>query len=152
MTAAVCIACGAKKAEVFTECGSCNSVPKSSDDLVLSLVLSRHLCSEAKLEVFSYEIKNHLKLSVSQALLDEAKEALKDPQLLAMLGAGLHVEASGSKGQTGTRAGRPEPRSTSSSVSPRRKRSLRQSQLQKNPFAFLGVTTRDEANVAYRGC
>lgn len=144
MTAAVCIACGAKKAEVFTECGSCNSVPKSSDDLVLSLVLSRHLCSEAKLEVFSYEIKNHLKLSVSQALLDEAKEALKDPQLLAMLGAGLHVEASGSKGQTGTRAGRPEPRSTSSSVSPRRKRSLRQSQLQKNPFAFLGVTTRDD--------
>ncbi|MBK9130417.1 MAG: hypothetical protein IPM20_02060 [Gammaproteobacteria bacterium] len=144
MTAAICIACGAKKAEVFTECGSCNSVPKSSDDLVLSLVLSRHLCSEAKLEVFSYEIENHLKLSVSQALLDEAKEALKDPQLLAMLGVGLHVEASGSKGQAGTRAGRPEPRSTSSSGSPRRKRSLRQSQLQKNPFAFLGVTTRDD--------
>ena len=113
MTAAVCIACGAEKAEVFTKCGSCNSVPKSSDDLVLSLVLSRHLCSEAKLEVFSHEIKNHLKLSVSQALLDEAKEALRDPQLLAMLGAGLQVEASGSKGQTGTRADRPEPRLTS---------------------------------------
>ena len=143
MTEAICITCGAEKTVAFATCDSCKSFPKSSNELVLSLALSKHLCSESQLDAFSSVIRNDLKLSVPEALLNQAREALTDPQLMAMLD------------------NRPQPKNKQIHVPPvskskevrqwnesnsshRRKRSLRQSQLQKNPFALLGVTIRDD--------
>ena len=39
-----------------------------------------------QLEVPAHEIRGHLKLTVPESLLQQAHEALNDPQLLAMLG------------------------------------------------------------------
>jgi len=144
MTNSICFKCGAKKFGALTQCGSCNVMPRAEGDLALSLVLSEHLSSKTQLGVLAHEIRSHLKLSVSEALLHQAHEALKDPQLLAMLGTGPQTATDGSQARPAPRAVRPEPRSTTSSPSRQRKRSLHQSQLQKNPFALLGVTTRDD--------
>lgn len=144
MTSSICFKCGAEKNGPLIQCYSCNATPKEEGDLALSLVLSEHLSSKTQLGVLAHEIRSHIKLSVSEALLHQAHEALKDPQLLAMLGTGPQTATDGSQARPAPRAARPEPRSTSSSSSHRRKRSLHQSQLQKNPFALLGVTTRDD--------
>ena len=141
MTSAVCIGCGAEKAGAFTSCDSCNSLPKSEDELVRSLVLSKHLCSESQLESFSHDIRNHLKLSFSETLLHKAREALKDPQLLAMLGARPHPtnRRDDARSTKETKQG-----NVFRSSAERRRRSLNNSHLQQNPFALLGVTTRDD--------
>ena len=144
MTDSICFKCGAEKSDPLTQCGSCNLTPREEGDLALSLVLSEHLSSRTKLVVLSHEIRSHLKLTVPESLLHQAHEALKDPQLLAMLGAGTQKENSGSQARLAPASARPEPRSTARSPAHQRKRSLHQSQLQQNPFALLGVTTRDD--------
>ena len=144
MTVAVCFKCGSEKSGPLTQCGSCNVTPRENGDLALSLVLSEHLSSKTQLEVLAHEIRSHLKLTVPESLLLQAHEALKDPQLLAMLGAGSLNTRGKAQARATPTAGRPESRATSSSSSRQRKRALHQSQLQKNPFAVLGVTTRDD--------
>jgi hypothetical protein len=144
MTNSICFKCGAEKFGALTQCGSCHVTPRDEGDLALSLVLSEHLSSKTQLEVLAHEIRSHLKLTVPESLLHQAHEALKDPQLLAMLGAGSEKTNSGSQVWAAPTAARPEPRSTARSPSRQRKRSLHQSQLQQNPFALLGVTTRDD--------
>lgn len=144
MTAAICFKCGAEKFGALTQCDSCNVTPREKGDLALSLVLSEHLSSKTQLEVLAHEIRSHLKLTVPEPLLLQAHEALKDPQLLAMLGAGSLTTSVKAQPRATSTAVRPESRTASSSSSRQRKRALHQSQLQKNPFAVLGVTTRDD--------
>ena len=144
MTNAICFKCGAEKFGALTQCGSCNVTPREEGDLALSLVLSEHLSSKTQLEVLAHEIRSHLKLTVPESLLQQAHEALKDSQLLAMLGVGSQKANSGSQARAAPTAARPEPRSTACSSSRQRKRSLHQSQIQRNPFALLGITTRDD--------
>ena len=95
MTKAICFSCGAEKSDPLTQCGSCNLTPTEKSDLALSLVLSEHLSSKTQLNVLSHEIQSHLKLTIPESLLHQAHEALKDPQLLAMLGTGTQKENSG---------------------------------------------------------
>ena len=144
MTYAVCFKCGAEKSGALTQCDSCKETPSEDSNLALSLVLSEHLSSKTQLEVLAHEIRSHLKLTVPESLLLQAHEALKDPQLLAMLGAGSLNTSGKAQVRATPRAGRPESRATSNSSSHQRKRALHKSQLQKNPFAVLGVTTRDD--------
>jgi hypothetical protein len=144
MTDAICFECGTKKSGALTQCGSCHVTPRDEGDLALSLVLSEHLSSKTQLEVLAREVRSHLKLTVPKSLLHQAHEALKDPQLLAMLGAGTQKGNSGSQARVAPASVRAEPRPSARSPSRQRKRSLLQSQLQKNPFALLGVTTRDD--------
>ena len=144
MTSAVCFKCGAEKSGALTQCGSCNVTPTEKSDLALSLVLSEHLSSKTQLEVLSYEIQSHLKLTVPEALLRQAHDALKDPQLLAMLGSDPGKATDGSQARPKPRTARPGSPPTTPSSSNRRQRRLHQSQLQQNPFALLGVTTRDD--------
>ena len=144
MTDAICFKCGSQKVGALTECQSCRAVPATENDLTLSLVLSEHLSTNAQLEILAHEIRNHLKLSVSEALLNQAREALKDPQLMAMLGArpqsaNKRDDARPSPITKGT-----ERRNEHSSSAERRPISLQNSHLQQNPFALLGVTTRDD--------
>jgi hypothetical protein len=145
MTNAICFKCGAEKTGALTQCGSCNVTPRDEHDLALSLVLSEHLSSKTQLQVLAHEIQSHLKLTVPESLLNQAREALNDPQLLAMLGVDSKKNANGgSEVRTAPTATRSGPRSTTNSSPRQRKRRLYQSELQRNPFAFLGVTTRDD--------
>lgn len=144
MTNSICLKCGAEKFGALTQCGSCNATPRAESDLALSLVLSEHLSSRTQLAVLAHEIRSHLKLSVSEALLRQAREALKDPQLVAMLGPCPQSPSERSQTRPAPRVAAPAPRPAPSSSRALRQRSLHRSHLQQNPFALLGVTTRDD--------
>ncbi len=144
MTESICFNCGAEKSGALTQCRSCNVTPRDEHDLALSLVLSEHLSSKTQLQVLAHEIPSHLKLTVPESLFNKAREALKDPQLLAMLGVDSQKADGGSPVRTAPSATKSEPRSSTNSAPRQRKRRLYQSELQKNPFALLGVTTRDD--------
>lgn len=144
MTAALCFKCGAEKIGALTQCGSCNATPRAESDLALSLVLSEHLSSKTQLRVLAHEIRSHLRLSVSEETLRQAREALKDPQLLAMLGTRPQSAREGVDTRPAPSEASPVPRPVPSSTRTQRQRSLTKSHLQKNPFALLGVTTRDD--------
>ena len=137
MTAAVCFKCGSEKSGPLVACQSCRTTPEAPQELALSLVLSEHLSSKTQLAHYGHEIRNHLRLSVSEAILGQAREALKDPQLLAMLG--NRPQSPGERVD-----GRSAQLRESSPSQAHRQRSLHTSHLQRNPFALLGVTTRDD--------
>jgi hypothetical protein len=115
----------------------------------LSLVLSDHLSSKSQLAHYSHELRNHLKLSVPSAALAQAQDALKDPQLMAMLGAQPASDASAKPVPT-TASSRPtaahpaQPARNSPSPRARVQRTLKTTALHQTPFAILGVTTRDD--------
>lgn len=138
MTSAICFKCGEDKYGALTQCRSCKATPKAESDLALSLVLSEYLSSKTQLKVLAHEIRSHLKFSVPEKLLCEAGEALKDPQLLAMLGA--RPKSAGES--VDTRPAPPRPGPNTSRV--QRQRNLPRSHLEQNPFILLGVTTRDD--------
>ena len=144
MADAICFKCGAEKFGALTQCGSCNTMPRAESDLALSLVLSEHLSSKTQMQVLAHEIRSHLKLSVSEALLRQASEALKDLQLLEMLEARPQSANKRDDVRSTPKVKGTESRNEISSSAMRRQRSLHKSQLQQNPFALLGVTTRDD--------
>jgi hypothetical protein len=143
MTRAICFKCGEEKISPLVSCPSCKEAPKHQSALALSLALSEHLSTKAQLAHYSYEIKNHLRLSVRSDQLDQANEALKDPQLIAMLGGvGDEPERSATAGAS--------PRTSASAPSSSRPKSssrslhIKSSKLHTTPFALLGVTCRDD--------
>ncbi len=143
MTKGICFKCGEEKASPLISCPSCKETPKHQSALALSLALSEHLSTKAQLAHFSHEIRNHLRLSVRSDQLDQANEALKDPQLIAMLG-GLNekpakpVAAGTTPPSAAAIPSNTRPRLTAYSLS------MKSSKLHSTPFALLGVTSRDD--------
>tara|TARA_R110001592_G_scaffold143304_1_gene365985 strand:- start:17100 stop:19004 length:1905 start_codon:yes stop_codon:yes gene_type:complete len=109
----------------------------------LSLALCDHLSSNAQLVHYRHEIQNHLKLSVPHEVHLQALKALKDPQLMAMLGARPKVPSSAVDRRSTPKAVAAQSFSVGSSGT-QRQRYLNKSDLQRNPFALLGATTRDD--------
>lgn len=145
MDDAVCFKCGAAKNGALTACSACGEIPRTDSELALSLVLCAHISTMDQLAKFSYEIRANARPSVLKSQMSQANEALKDPQLMAMLGdrkTGPHVETAV------LREGRDNQKISRSpeqvSLSSRRARSIHVTALQKNPFAILGATTRDD--------
>lgn len=149
MTLAICLKCGSEKAGALLACAGCGTTPRSNGELALSLVLTDHLSSKTQLAHYSHELRNHLKLSVPSDALAQAQDALKDPQLMAMLGAQPASDASAKPVPT-TASSRPtaahpaQPARNSPSPRARVQRTLRTTALHQTPFAILGVTTRDD--------
>ena len=115
----------------------------------MSLVLTDHLSSKTQLAHYSHELRNHLKLSVPSDALAQAQEALKDPQLMAMLGAQPASSASAAPVPTAASSrptAVPPVQSTRNTPSPRARaqRTLKTTALHQTPFAILNVTTRDD--------
>ena len=145
MADAICFKCGAEKFGALAQCRSCNTTPRSENNLALSLVLSEHLSSKTQMQVLAHKIRGHLRLSVSEGLLRLAREALNDPQLLAVLKTRSQSANKREDARSTPKAKGTESRSeSSSSIGGTAQRSMRKSQLQQNPFALLGVTTRDD--------
>lgn len=86
MTVSVCFKCGSEKAGPFSTCEKCGATPHMVSERVLSLVLCEYLASSLQLVHFAHEIKIGLRLSAPISLIDQAKAALKDPQMMAKLG------------------------------------------------------------------
>ena len=115
----------------------------------MSLVLTDHLSSKTQLAHYSHELRIHLKLSVPSDALAQAQEALRDPQLMAMLGAQPASNASAAPVPTAASSrptAVPPVQSARNTPSPRARaqRTLKTTALHQTPFAILGVTTRDD--------
>jgi hypothetical protein len=75
--------------------------------------------------------------------LDQANEALKDPQLIAMLGGVAHEPGRSTATGASPRVAAPASSSTRTSQ-PSRSLTMKSSKLHGTPFALLGVTSRDD--------
>lgn len=149
MGMAICFKCGSEKSGALLACAACGTTPRSNIELALSLVLTDHLSSKTQLAHYSHELRNHLKLSVPSDALAQAQEALKDPQLMAMLGAQPASSTSAAPVPTAASSrptAVPPVQSARNTPSPRARaqRTLKTTALHQTPFAILGVTTRDD--------
>ncbi len=146
---AICFKCGSAKSGALIACRSCNAAPRTNSEYAVSLALSDHLSSKDQLAQYSHELRNGQKLSVPREALVQALDALKDPQLLAMLGAQPAAPAPAPSASAATRQPPPAPSAAShrSALPPpsiRPERRLTKTALHQSPFAILGVTTRDD--------
>ena len=149
MSSAICFKCGSDKSGALLACAACGTTPRLNSELALSLVLTDHLSSKTQLAHYSHELRNHLKLSVPSDALAQAQEALKDPQLMTMLGAQPASSASAAPVPTAASSrptAVPPVQSARNTPSPRARaqRTLKTTALHQTPFAILGVTTRDD--------
>lgn len=144
MAMAICFKCGSDKSGPLIACRSCNVAPRTNSEYAASLALSDHLSSKDQLAQYSHELRNGSKLSVPREALAQALDALKDPQLLAMLGAQPVPSATAV-----TRQPPPNPSATAQRTAPlpppiKQERRITKTALHQSPFAVLGVTTRDD--------
>ena len=149
MSMAICFKCGSAKSGALIACRSCNAAPRTNSEYAVSLALSDHLSSKNQLAQYSHELRNGQKLSVPREALVQALDALKDPQLLAMLGAQPAAPAPAPSAPAATRQPPPAPSAAPQRAAPpplptRPERRLTKTALHQSPFAILGVTTRDD--------
>ena len=150
MAMAICFKCGSAKSGALVACRSCNAAPRTNSEYAVSLALSDHLSSSDQLAQYSHELRNGKKLSVPREALVQALDALKDPQLLAMLGAQPQSAASPPTPAAPAPIRQPPP---AAPVAPQRAASapppskpeprLTTTALHQSAFAVLSVTTRD---------
>lgn len=146
---AICFKCGFDKSGALVSCSACGTTPAIHSELVLSLVLTDHLSSKLQLAHYSHELRSHLKLSVPSDALAQAQEALKDPQLMAMLGSQAESNsparlAPASTPSRATVAAPTQPASSATSPIDHGRVRLKSTTIHQTPFAILGVTTRDD--------
>lgn len=143
MTRAVCFKCGSEKNGALLACQSCYSTPRSSEEQALSLVFSQHLSTELRLVQYSRDLRDRKNVSVPDDKLAQARNALKDPQLLAMLGtptaAPTATKNSPTAGQA-TDSGQKAYGNPPNELGSRPKNTT----LHSSPFATLGATVRDD--------
>jgi hypothetical protein len=143
MTAAICFSCGAEKFSAFTPCPACKSTPSGEEQLALSMALCEHLHSKRDLTVFAADIRAHRKLVLAPGVLEQAREALKDKQLVAMLGmvADRNQQEQGTQSKPTTKPPDTErPRENTLKV---RADTPSLTALHRTAFGILGATTRD---------
>jgi hypothetical protein len=148
MAMAICFKCGSAKSGALVACRSCNAAPRANSEYAVSLALSDHLSSKDQLAQYSHELRNGKKLSVPREAIVQALDALKDPQLLAMLGAQPAAPAPAPSAPA-TRQPPPVPPAVPQRVVPpppptKPEPRLTTTALHQSAFAVLGVTTRDD--------
>jgi hypothetical protein len=145
MVMAICFNCGSAKSGVLIACKSCGVAPLTAltdSESAVSLALSDYLSSEAQLTQYSSELHNGLKLSVPPEVLTLAQEMLKNPQFRTMLPA--PPAAPKTACQPPLNPPSTPQRETSVPPPSEPEHCLTSTELHKNPFAILGVTTRDD--------
>ncbi|MBX7134229.1 MAG: hypothetical protein K1X67_16270, partial [Fimbriimonadaceae bacterium] len=118
MAMAICFKCGSAKSGALVACRSCSAAPQTNSEYAASLALSEHVSTKEQLTQYSHELRNGGKLSVPREALAEALDALKDPQLLAMLRAQSPAPAPAPSAQVPTRHSAPIPSAASQRATP----------------------------------
>ncbi len=149
MGMAICFKCGSAKSGALVACRSCNAAPRANSEYAVSLALSDHLSSKDQLAQYSHELRNGKKLSVPREAIVQALDALKDPQLLAMLGAQPAAPAPAPAAPAATRQPPPIPLAAPQQVVPpapptKPEPRLTTTALHQSAFAVLGATARDD--------
>lgn len=145
MTKAVCFKCGGQKTGAFTACSACGATPRLESELSFSLALCEHLSSSSQLVQYASEIKNRHRLTLPDSVLSQARAALKDPQLMAMLGVSRSENrppASQPPQHAPTQT--PSKPGVTESAKVSHSRGLKETALHRNPFWVLGATSRDD--------
>lgn len=150
MAMAICFKCGSAKSGALLACRSCSAAPGTNSEYAVSLALSDHLSSKDQLAQYSHELRSGKKLSVPREALVQALDALKDPQLLAMLGAHPQPVTPTPAPSTPTATPQPPPvppaapqRAAPPPPPIKQEPRLTTTALHQSAFAVLGVTTRD---------
>lgn len=148
MSVAICFRCGSPKLGALIACQSCRVIPRTQNDLALSLTLSSHVSSQEQLAGYSNELRSGASASVPFQDIIKANDALKDPQLLAMLGAQTAALGSSHSAPATTGQPTPIPSAAPPQMAPtplptRPSTRLATTALHQSAFAILGVTTRD---------
>lgn len=149
MGMAICFKCGSAKSGALIVCRSCNAAPRTNSEYAVSLALSDHLSSKDQMAQYSHELRNGNKLSVPREAIAQGLEALKDSQLLTMLGAQSASPAPAPSAEAAVRQHQPAAsaapqRTTPQPPSIKLELRLTTTALHQSPFAALGVTTRDD--------
>lgn len=145
MTMAICFKCGAQKSAAFGTCSECKVAPRLESELVFSLALCEHLSTTSQLVHYANEIKNRHRLTVPDSVLSQARVALADPQLMAMLRGNQSLERPSSASRSNDASHRPaSPPVVTSGSKPEMPRTIKETALQRNPFFVLGATSRDD--------
>ena len=76
MTQAVCFKCGELKLGSFCRCNICQSVPRTDEELVLSLAMSDHYFDLEVLEQMSDVIKSGQQINLSKDTREEMFELI----------------------------------------------------------------------------
>lgn len=92
MGIAICFKCGSEKSGALITCRKCSAAPQTNSERAVSLAFSDQMSSKDQLARYSHELRNGQKLSVPHETVRKAFDALKDPQLLAMLRAQRAVQ------------------------------------------------------------
>lgn len=145
---AICFRCGSVKLSALDACRDCNVAPRTNSECAISLVLSDYLSSKEQRAQYSSELRNGENFSVPREALVKALDALKDPQLLAMLEAQPAALAPAPSAPAVTRQPPSVPSAAPQRAAPppppiRSERRLTKTVLHQSPFVILGVTTRD---------
>ncbi len=143
MTQAICFHCGAEKLGAFTPCPACKSTPKGEEQLALSMALCDHLHSKRELTVFAADIRAHRKLVLAPGVLEQAREALKDKQLVAMLGMVVDRDQQAQGAQSKSTARTPDTGGGDAAKIKVRADAPSLTALHRTAFGILGATTRD---------
>ena len=149
---AICFKCGAKKPGAVSVCEGCGAVPRSNSELAASLALSTYVSPADQLLTYARDISSGKSPSLPREALTQALEALKDPQLRAMLheqGAptnpspDLSTKKSQPYSDASQDSGREQPVDISPSDHGNREAPLTSTALHRSAFALLGATVRD---------
>lgn len=145
MGMAICFKCGSAKLGALVACKNCSAAPRTNSEYAVSLALSDHLSSEEQLTQYSNELRNGRKLSVPRDALVEALNALKDPQLMTMLGTQPSAPVPSVPASTLPAPKIPSAPSQRGASTPAPSQCrFTTTALHKSPFAILGITTRDD--------
>lgn len=143
MTNAICFKCGNDKFGAFTVFDQCGAVPRTPAEHAISLALCEHLSSAPQLAQFGRDIKQGQRPTIPEALLLQAREALKDPQLMSLLGRTRQPEQSTAPTPREAQQTPAETQTVSASPENRHSRNLKETTLHRNAFWLLGATARD---------
>ena len=151
MATAICFKCGSEKSGALLACRGCSAAPRTNSEYAVSLTLSDHLSTKDQLALYSDEIRGGKKLSVPRETLVQALNALKDPQLLAMLGAQPQSASTSPTPVVSAASRQPPPIPSSSSqravpppIPTVSVGGFQKTALHESPFALLGATIRDD--------
>lgn len=145
MSTAICFKCGCAKFGALLACRDCSVAPRTNSEHAVSLALSDHLSSKEQLAKYSQELREGNRLSVPREALLQALDAVKDPQLLGMLGVPLSAPAPSSTASNHSRPVPPAVQQRSADPTPDKPAPrFAKTVLHQSPFAVLGVTTRDD--------
>jgi TPR repeat protein len=93
MTQAVCFKCGEVKWGAFNRCGECQTIPRTDDELMLSLAFTDHHFEQDKLQQIGSEIKSGRTPKLADAWKEKLAPAVREAKVMLGIDRDAKIEA-----------------------------------------------------------